>query len=463
MEERKPATLRFRVVADESGEPLPDARVLPDGRYLRPGEEPPPFPENREGTITLRDLREGGADLFVGAPGRATRSIGDVLLNRGENGMTDVRLALAGTVRGRILGRDGLPLPGVSIRSTRGGLFSPEEASAETGEDGGFTLEGLAPGTVSLEVKEGGPNEILVAEVPAGGTAEASLGGVPQITGRSVGFDGRKADFVAAFPLGGDVDLLAAWKRITGLKFPGMRFVDVAEDGTWSLSGLSPGDWFVGNELSHAVVRLEAGAPPGARLDLHPRYLTGRVVRPPGGGAEAVSLLAVPEKTLAEALRGDRGRLVDLLLAIWKADQEPAAFEGTGDFTLPTAAAGAHLVFASCGGGAAEGPARAAAAEVPVPGGCEILLVPASSVEVRQNEVYETSPVTGETEGGPGLLIALARDGKGAPVALAAGTGSARLGILPGRYALEVHRSRKPVFREEIIVPAGKTVEIDLP
>jgi RNA polymerase sigma factor (sigma-70 family) len=98
------------------------------------------------------------------------KGLGYYLEIRGdEKGPLAIKLRPLGSASGRIVDKDGQPVPGLNLNVNRSGLMGPGGVQVKTDEAGRFRAEGLVPGQKyslspaprSLDVRRGGP-EIVV-------------------------------------------------------------------------------------------------------------------------------------------------------------------------------------------------------------------------------------------------------------------------------------------------------------
>jgi protocatechuate 3,4-dioxygenase beta subunit len=108
-----------------------------------------------DGRFALHDLALGAWTMVIRAPGFAPRTLGPVEIAAGrEVDLGDIELERGRVVRGRVVGDDGAPIAGATVRISEHddgfrdgmtGLFSGHP-SAVTGADGRYELGGVAAG-----------------------------------------------------------------------------------------------------------------------------------------------------------------------------------------------------------------------------------------------------------------------------------------------------------------------------
>jgi hypothetical protein len=145
------ATLRGRVVADGSSEPVAGAQVETDreGMFGHPSS----VQTGPDGSFELTGLGAGTVRLKVSHVRFMPRQVDPIDLGRGQSveGVL-VTLRRGGGVEGRALGEGGKPLVGAVFASPSEGWG---QKNAGIDEEGRFRLEGMEPGawTVSLQVE----------------------------------------------------------------------------------------------------------------------------------------------------------------------------------------------------------------------------------------------------------------------------------------------------------------------
>jgi len=173
-----PFALAGEVVDARTREPVAGARAaLAEPVDLLCRLAPPPPSRSRRG------VADDGGRFELPAPGDAPfwllvhhpRYLPELLEVRPGLRQVTVALQRPGTIRGRLLDADGLPLAGVRLRG-----FCPsavDVAETRTGADGAFRLEGLRPGEWMVGPDGASPGGVAAAlvELLAGETAEAVL------------------------------------------------------------------------------------------------------------------------------------------------------------------------------------------------------------------------------------------------------------------------------------------------
>jgi hypothetical protein len=137
-------------VEDMSGRPLSGVRLS-----LRSGGAFHEAATGSRGEASFSGLHEGSYSYLVHAPdGRELASAVSILLRYGEEKSLTLRLGSGGlSISGRVLNRDGEPVPGIALsatphmpRSSVGRLVASGERSGWTSEDGSYEIRGLEAG-----------------------------------------------------------------------------------------------------------------------------------------------------------------------------------------------------------------------------------------------------------------------------------------------------------------------------
>lgn len=192
-------TLRGVVVAEPDGEPVTAfkvelqqrAFVMFDHAVLGQG-----FGEREDGSFVLEDVPRDKFTVAITADGHAPWSE-SVDFSEGTVDLGEIRLQLPASVRGTTVDPTGVPLPGVTVRVSRGGaadsLMMAQTLGAEmftSDEEGRFHIEGLTGKRVRLiadkdgyatlrtrpiPLQPGACSEDIVLELDAGGILDGVL------------------------------------------------------------------------------------------------------------------------------------------------------------------------------------------------------------------------------------------------------------------------------------------------
>ncbi|MBI4574675.1 MAG: carboxypeptidase regulatory-like domain-containing protein [Planctomycetes bacterium] len=380
-----------------------------------------------DGRFAIGGLHAGVHPFLLEAAGHAPRQVEAAVVEGQTMDLGDVRLEAAARLRGRVLMDTGAPLPGAKV-TVATGLLGLGLAETVTDPMGRFLLGELPSGPVFLgvEVPEEGPgrSEVRTVELVAGEEREVVIGGAPQVRVRfeDAALGSWNESLIGLLAMDTLRDPLES--KISS--DPGLRLVVADEEGGVGLSGLDPGRYLVGIPDAHGVVAISAdGSADPERLILLREHLLGRVVKP-GGIPDAgvrLRLHAVPADTLAGAGAGGPEGLLRIILALW-VDQGAAE---DGEFSLPVPGPGRYRVFASGEGLGASRPAYGVAGPRAAPALVEVEA--AGRLRLRVADA-------GKDE----LLLAMAEDAAGSPVALALDD-EPELWLPRGRYRLTVLRA----------------------
>lgn len=198
-----PGVFRGRVIDAVSREPILEFTV--ELLQLGSPEDPPPRIKQsfraKDGRFTYRGLPIGRSVIFTTAPGYQRFDILDAAIAENEQPQEILIPMRAGLdVRGRIVDeitRDGIASATISFRDASVGRYDGNyrfRPSSTSRKDGSFTLDGVPPGAVRLEVRAGGyvrreietfvsgkaaPVEIALAQ---GGAVSGYLAGTDGLT-----------------------------------------------------------------------------------------------------------------------------------------------------------------------------------------------------------------------------------------------------------------------------------------
>lgn len=272
-----------------------------------PGGAPPrePASTSADGQFLVAGLSAGDWSLRVNRPGFATVTAGPFKVVDGqEEPYAEIVLEPGASISGRAVRTGGEPVPDVMLVATRGG-GGGQAATATTGPDGEFRIDGLVPGAIyALRALTGHAEEKQGIRAGADGV-EITIGGSGTIRGTVL--DASSGRPVPEFEVtwgaerggfGGQV-----LRRVTAGRVGGADADAVAsEDGSFTLENVATGTWtvrakakgFTEGRASGVVVeeggtreRVEVRLPRGGNLK-------GRVT-------DASSGRAVPEATVSAA------------------------------------------------------------------------------------------------------------------------------------------------------------------
>lgn len=257
-----------------------------------------------DGRFRYVSARAPKEPLLVSAPGHAAAGLYVKVPEKGDAESVVVELLPAGTVRGRVSGRDGGAVRGAQVAVVREGMgmmamFMPmaqgdklpaPDPVALTGDDGTFVLDGMPAGKVKLRVSKvgfldgtAGPLTVLAGETLDG--VDFVLAKESALTGRVVDAAGKP---VAEAMVG--VDSPAEGMMGMAAQFMGgsWKTARTDADGRYRVSGATEGDHKVYVEAAgYLKQNAQATLPPEGALNmdftLPPGHeIGGTVMRPDG-------------------------------------------------------------------------------------------------------------------------------------------------------------------------------------
>jgi protocatechuate 3,4-dioxygenase beta subunit len=345
------------IVTDTEGQPLEGVEL--DAELKTPG---PPAPEvdSEEVLFAMSDATDSffassnGAGRFrlkVATPGRyvVTASVGDHVPVRLEVDApaTGLHLALraGGSVKGSVVDARGEPLSSVDLRVTLGTGSTAQELTTESDDEGSFLLEGLPPGThtleATLELAGARHQASRTVEVRGPGTVEASLrmdtGG--SVSGLVVDEQGRPIP---------DAEVEAYVFFEESNEFPGMGTPSSAKtgpDGGFTVHHLRKGPCLLRASkpgYSPAEEDLEQRPPSEQRLPSDFQALA------PTGARDVRLVLRYQGSISGRVVRADGASLTGLSVSVnYNNEHEP---EEDGTFRVPVAAPGQQQVLIHASG-----------------------------------------------------------------------------------------------------------------
>ena len=340
IELRDAATVTARVVIDGTGEPCPLGGVA--------------F-SNDEHDVVVRTDEEGYARFDAVLPGTYRPMVvcegfadGDYpALEVGTEPVQTEYTVVAGvSLRGRVVDDDGAALAGawVSAYGTSAGA-TPAMRRAQSGDDGGFELSGLAPGSYNLG-----------AVAPAGAEVSSLLA--------NVGDDGLDG-FAVEIPTGGVIEGTISTENgdpvadaIVRLPRHRHRRARTADDGTYRIEHVRPGEGIVvvqrdnDDHVPPTPVTVASGKTARVDVTLSDRNgtITG-IVRDETGSPVADAVVvsglegAGDGRSTGAVLAGLRAR------SRWSRGRPPVLTDADGRFTLDDLPDGTHTVLAFRRGG----------------------------------------------------------------------------------------------------------------
>ncbi|HEX7709109.1 MAG TPA: carboxypeptidase regulatory-like domain-containing protein, partial [Thermoanaerobaculia bacterium] len=237
-----------------------------------------------DGTFSMR-LKEGAHDFSFNHDEYAPKSVRGQIVSATQPLIVETSLDPAVEISGRVT-RSGAGIENVRVSAFSTGV-SQTNSSATTGPDGSFTITGLAPGSVFLDIRKEdefigerrnvtAPQRDYNIEIAPGGT----------VTGRVIDKSSRKP--VTTFQAG--ISTSGAGGGMVRMGPPQVRDFNT-DDGTFRLDNVPPGATvLVASAAGYTSGRMNITVEEGKTLaDVEMELdtgvkLTGRVTGPTGGG-----------------------------------------------------------------------------------------------------------------------------------------------------------------------------------
>ncbi|HEX3529303.1 MAG TPA: carboxypeptidase-like regulatory domain-containing protein [Thermoanaerobaculia bacterium] len=302
----RPALRLAGTVVDPDGEPVRGAYLLArpdDGKEhietYRPcatGEKTDPT--DAEGRFTLTPLATGSYDLTVAAEGVQTRHLRKITVVPGPPDSLRIVLEHGATFTGKVTDSQGQPVPEAWVTAS-GPKY--DTASALAHADGSYRMTGVETGSVLVAANHPGFEETRLTVDVADGETALDLVLFPKAPDAvsDEGDEEEKAEAVLTGHIRGLEPAELAWAQVAAAHAPGSDFANrgtVAEDGSYRIENLSPGNWSIrvraGDRKVTSTVHLEKDQP-GATLDLDlpaVTSVTGRAVRETGEPVAAAQI-----------------------------------------------------------------------------------------------------------------------------------------------------------------------------
>ena len=351
-----PAAVTGRIIDAETREgiagaqgSLQDAEAWADG-----GTVPRTFTTDERGYFSLNSMPASTYMLSVTAKGYASyngwQGQGRInLTGGGEKNIGDIALMRSATVRGRVIDADnGEPVSGASIEFTQGNQWGWSPSSGVSGEDGTFLVEDVEAGSYTVKVRAAG---FALLEL-AGQTIEA---------GKTLDLGDLKVDHgltLTGMVTNADRQPVAgAYLRLSEIP-QGMTWgswgqeigsTTSNEDGSYSLSGASVGEWRLtvtadGYASSEQKVKISG---PGQSVNIQLEKggtITGRVTDANGNPVKDVSVSCVNHNEQAYSLW--KSQPTTMFGMLFGAAKNNANTAEDGTFRLENVAAGDYLLVA---------------------------------------------------------------------------------------------------------------------
>ncbi len=200
-----------------------------------------------DGSFRVDDLEPGTVEVRISGKGYRPASVQVTVPEEQDPEPVMVKVKAGETVRGRVLGPDGIPAAGAAVTAESGPGVG---TSVHTGTDGAFVLEGLEPGEIRV---------VAVSEEGLRGEAVTRAGSGEELVirlERPGRIAGRVADSQGAPVAGAQVTCWGPDGRMQDR-------VSSGPDGSFVLERVSPGTW-------RLFVRAEGFAPAGERVEVQP-------------------------------------------------------------------------------------------------------------------------------------------------------------------------------------------------
>jgi hypothetical protein len=267
------ATIRGRVLAADSGMPVPRALIRPRSGDLH---EPRLVSTDAQGRYEIAGLRPGRYDLLVTRSGYLTMAYGQKRafgpgqsIELGQNDVlerVDFSLVRAGVITGRVTDDFGDAVTDARVTLHRyefvAGLrrLSPIGGSAQTNDLGEFRLFGLPPGEYYLSASTTYSPSYYPGTVNPGDAQPVMLGAGQELTGLTLPLIPSHTVRITGVALDADrrplVGGLVSAMRWQGAALGGTAAGQVHADGSFAVTGLVPGEYFI--KVSRSLPSSEA-------------------------------------------------------------------------------------------------------------------------------------------------------------------------------------------------------------
>ncbi len=250
-----------------------------------------------EGTFATKELPAGTFEVAVEHPqfARATTRV-SFQPDRDTPELT-LELARGGTLTGTVLNGKLDPVPGVRIVVAL--AAAGDSRIADTGSDGRYFIDGLAPGSYTVtresERRQSAASDRKIANITEGETT-------------TVDFDERPSVLVSGMVMRGDAPIPSAGIHFVPMDVPALRkgvSTQSNEDGRYQIGLHHGGRYQVsvvfavnGGSNTHNVVTLTIPDQPEVRQNIvfNVQSISGRVVDPEGRGVKGVLVTATPDR-----------------------------------------------------------------------------------------------------------------------------------------------------------------------
>jgi uncharacterized GH25 family protein len=192
-----------------------------------------------EGRTAFEETPPGGWTVKAGAKGLAEEVASTTLVEGAVREPLRIVLGPAHALSGSVLTREGKPVAGATVRGYKPNTWwvtGAKDSSSTTGADGKYRLEGLPRGTIALAV-----------EPSAGVRVTAGSVDIPDVTTWDIRLTagatvkGKVVDDATGAPVPG-VEVTVQTYPDNGMGPQGTARTTTAEDGTFLIAGLAPGN-----------------------------------------------------------------------------------------------------------------------------------------------------------------------------------------------------------------------------
>lgn len=231
----QPASVVEGRTVDDDGKPVAGAKIVLIPTERRGGFQMRDGTSDDTGAFRIEDVPPGALEARAMAPGFQAAYVSNLEARAGQDLKgVEIVLATGAVVEGRVLSPSGKPVAGANVElmeeEARGSFRMP--VSAATDGDGRYRLDGLAPGTRTIQAThEGYRRAVRDLEVRSGENAlDLSLEGGAEVRGRVVDEGGAPV-------VGARVSLREGWRSWD------MPSTVSGADGSFTLAGVADGTY----------------------------------------------------------------------------------------------------------------------------------------------------------------------------------------------------------------------------
>jgi Carboxypeptidase regulatory-like domain len=224
-------TVTGLVTDTRTGEPVVGAEVSLQGSERLESRT------DESGRYRIAGLASDRAKVYVGAPGYLRTWVDAVPGVDGAEAVCDIELDPGARIHGRVFGPTGEPVAGARILHDEGVIRSKKRATATSGDDGTFLLEGVPAGWRTLTARAEGLASAVVDGLAVSAGSEVSEVEIHLAPGGAI--SGKLIDEAGEPVAGASVRISAAGPGGEDLARSGL--VEPAEDGSFRARHLRPG------------------------------------------------------------------------------------------------------------------------------------------------------------------------------------------------------------------------------